>query len=119
MTLQGVAKHYVADNSWDIQLVCYTLETNIISQLYYNNKLKTKLKNGYLWLVLLILNIYFLFCVLYDGILFNLYIIALLLNILPLSFLFLSFLFFLFPFISTSWRLITLQYCSGSCHTAT
>ena len=48
----------------------------------------------YLWLVLLILNIYFLFCVIYDGILFNLYIIALLLNILPLSFLFISFFFF-------------------------
>ena len=27
--------------------------------------------------------------------------------------------FFFFPFIFTSWRLITLQYCSGFCHTLT
>ena len=27
--------------------------------------------------------------------------------------------FFFFPFISTSWRPITLQYCSGFCHTLT
>ena len=27
--------------------------------------------------------------------------------------------FFFFPFISISWRLITLQYCSGFCHTLT
>ena len=27
--------------------------------------------------------------------------------------------FFLFPFIFISWRLITLQYCSGFCHTLT
>ena len=29
------------------------------------------------------------------------------------------FLFFFFPFIFISWRLITLQYCSGFCHTLT
>ena len=28
-------------------------------------------------------------------------------------------LFFFFPFIFISWRLITLQYCSGFCHTLT
>ena len=28
-------------------------------------------------------------------------------------------LFFFFPFIFFSWRLITLQYCSGFCHTLT
>ena len=27
--------------------------------------------------------------------------------------------FFFFPFIFISWRLITLQYCSGFCHTLT
>ena len=42
MTLQGVAKYSVDDNSWNIQLLCYTLEINIMSQLYSNNKLKTK-----------------------------------------------------------------------------
>ena len=31
----------------------------------------------------------------------------------------LSHLIFFFPFISISWRLITLQYCSGFCHTLT
>ena len=30
-----------------------------------------------------------------------------------------SVLFFFFPFIFISWRLITLQYCSGFCHTLT
>ena len=29
------------------------------------------------------------------------------------------FFFFFFPFIFISWRLITLQYCSGFCHTLT
>ena len=33
--------------------------------------------------------------------------------------LYLSFLFSFFPFIFISWRLITLQYCSGFCHTLT
>ena len=32
---------------------------------------------------------------------------------------FLDQLFFFFPFIFISWRLITLQYCSGFCHTLT
>ena len=30
-----------------------------------------------------------------------------------------SFIFYFFPFIFISWRLITLQYCSGFCHTLT
>ena len=29
------------------------------------------------------------------------------------------FIFYFFPFIFISWRLITLQYCSGFCHTLT
>ena len=36
-----------------------------------------------------------------------------------ISFFFFSFFFFFFPFICISWRLITLQYCSGFCHTLT
>ena len=36
-----------------------------------------------------------------------------------LSFLLLCFRFFFSPFIFISWRLITLQYCSGFCHTLT
>ena len=35
------------------------------------------------------------------------------------NFFFLIFLFFFFPFIFISWRPITLQYCSGFCHTLT
>ena len=30
-----------------------------------------------------------------------------------------GFLFIYFPFIFISWRLVTLQYCSGFCHTLT
>ena len=33
--------------------------------------------------------------------------------------LFISFFLLFFPFIFISWRLITLQYCSGFCHTLT
>ena len=36
-----------------------------------------------------------------------------------MKFYFILFLFVCFPFIFISWRLITLQYCSGFCHTLT
>ena len=38
---------------------------------------------------------------------------------LDISFFFFNFYFNFFPFIFISWRLITLQYCSGFCHTLT
>ena len=37
----------------------------------------------------------------------------------PLQYSFFFFFFNFFSFIFTSWRLITLQYCSGFCHTLT
>ena len=39
----------------------------------------------------------------------------------PIAFIYFYFLFFIlfFSFIFISWRLITLQYCSGFCHTLT
>ena len=40
-------------------------------------------------------------------------------NILFLFVLFFNLIFIYFPFIFISWRLITLQYCSGFCHTLT
>ena len=39
--------------------------------------------------------------------------------LIPYGFWNLSFFFFFFPFVFISWRLITLQYCSGFCHILT